>query len=182
MENKEDKNKSLMQRWCKFYNNLEYGFLIIFTLTIGALIIVEVIIRACGMQGFKWLEEMGRFMLVTTTLIGCSIAVKSNGHMVMDVIYNILKPKMAYMLKTLVNLLCGAFYLYLGYYAVEWMLKLHKIGKYMESFRFPSYIMWVFVSLGMITMGFRYLIQSKDCILKVKNRAEEFTEMNIKEM
>lgn len=179
---KKNTNKSFIQRCSTFYNSLEQNFLIIFTLTIGALIIIEVVMRACGMQGFKWLEEMGRFMLVTTTLIGCSLAVKDNGHMLMDVLYTVLKPTMAYAFKSLVNLFCGAFYLYLGYYALQWTLKLYNIGKSMESIRFPSYIMWIFVCVGVITMGFRYLVQFKNSVMKTKNHVQEFNEMNTKEM
>lgn len=173
---------AILRRFGKLYANLENLYMVIFTLLIGALIIFEVIVRAMGLQGIAWLEEMGRFMLVTTTLIGCSVAVKSNGHMIMDVLYNLLKPRAAYAFKAFVNLLCGIFYLYLGYYSILWMLKLRKIGKMMESIRFPSYVMWIIVALAVLTMGFRYLIQCKNCILKIRRGEEQFTEMNTKEM
>lgn len=173
---------TIIRRFGKLYARLENLYMVIFTLLIGALIIFEVVVRAMGFQGITWLEEMGRFMLVTTTLIGCSVAVKSNGHMIMDVLYNLLKPKAAYVCKAFVNLLCGVFYLYLGYYSVLWMLKLRKIGKMMESLRFPSYVMWIIVALAVLTMGFRYLVQCIKCILKIRHGADRFTEMNIKEM
>jgi C4-dicarboxylate transporter DctQ subunit len=170
------------RKMAALYANIENLYMTFFTLLIGALIILEVIMRTAGLQGIQWLEEMGRFMLVTTTLIGCSVAVKSNGHMIMDVLYNLLGPRAAYACKAFVNLLCGCFYLYLGYYAAGWMLKLKKIGKMMESIRFPSYVMWVIVSIAVVTMGFRYLVQCKNCIVKACRGAEAFTEMNTKEM
>ena len=121
-------------------------------------------------------------MLVTTTLIGCSVAVKSDGHMEMDALYTVLKPRTACILKAIVYLFCSGFYIYLGYYSVQWMIKLHDIGKVMESVGFPSYVMWIFVSIGIITMGFRYLIQFKNCIVKLKSGVQKFTEMNTKEI
>jgi len=171
-----------LRKLVALYNNVESFYMTVFTLLIGALVILEVIMRTMGFQGIQWLEEMGRFMLVTTTLIGCSVAVKSNGHMIMDVLYNLLGPRAAYACKALVNLICGCFYLYLGYYAAGWMLKLKKIGKMMESIQFPSYVMWVIVSIAVGTMGFRYLVQCKNCIVKACRGAEAFTEMNTKEM
>ncbi|QQO10769.1 TRAP transporter small permease [Breznakiella homolactica] len=170
------KTGSIVQKavktWCWFYDRAEMHFLTLFTLITGALIMVEIVIRACGLQGFRWMEELGRFMLVTTTLIGCSNAVKSNGHMVMDALYSVLPRRVSNGVRALSFLISAVLYLYLGWYAFQWMLKLKEIGKMMESVRFPSYVMWVFVAVALITMGGRYVIQFGHGVVKVIRNEE----------
>jgi len=173
-------DNTVLKSWkalCGLYQNLEVNFLTLFTLITGALIIIEVVIRAMGMQGFRWMEELGRFMLVTTTLIGCSNAVRTSGHMVMDALYNVLPKRAANSLRAFSHLFCCGLYLYLGWYALQWTIKLKQIGKMMESIRFPSYVMWIFVSVALITMGFRYLIQFGHSAAKaIKDDASDLTE------
>lgn len=166
----------IWKTWSRFYNALELNFLTIFTLLTGGLIIVEVIIRALGMQGFRWMEELGRFMLVTTTLIGSSHAVNTNGHMVMDALYGVLPVKVANALRSLAHLICAVLYLYLGVYATQWMFSLVKIGKKMESIRFPAYVMWIFVSLALVTMGIRYIFQFVKSVRKTITGEVELSE------
>jgi C4-dicarboxylate transporter DctQ subunit len=166
----------LWKTWCRWYNALEINFLAIFTLSTGALIIIEIIIRAFGLQGFRWMEELGRFMLVTTTLIGCSYAVKSNGHMVMDALYTILPIRVANAMRALAHLISTILYAYLGWYATLWMLKLISIGKMMESIRFPAFVMWIFVSIALVTMSFRYLVQFAKSMKKTIVGEAELTE------
>lgn len=94
--------------------DIETQFITLFTIVMGAIIMVDVVFRNLGMQGISWVEEFGRFMLVATTLLGCSIAVRSNGHMLMDVLYTVLPVRVSYVLKSIAYAVCCAMYLYIG--------------------------------------------------------------------
>lgn len=163
------------------YCKIEMAFLIIFTMVIGALIILEIIRRMLGITGLKWIEEMGRYMLVTTTLVGCSVAVKNKGHAVMDLFYTFMSDKVAFAFQIVVNLLCGALFLYIGAYSVIWTKELIVLKRSMESVTAPLWPVWVIVSLAFLSTGIRFLIEVKNCALKLK-RGEAFNEITQKEM
>lgn len=140
------------------YETFERNFLTLFTLGVGLIILYEIIIRNLGMQGLKWIDELGRVMLITTTLIGSSLAVKHKGHMIMDVLYSIIGDKAGGLLRSFTYLISGVFYLYLAWYSIQWTLRLMGLNRTMQTIGLPAYLMWVLISLGIATMGLRYLV------------------------
>ena len=176
-----EKIQRAFRRVTDIYNKVEMSFLIIFTMIIGALIIVEIIRRIIGMDGLKWIEEMGRYMLVTTTLVGCSVAVKNKGHAVMDLFYTFMSDKVAFIFQIIVNILCGGLFLYMGVYSVSWTKELFILKRSMESITAPLWPIWVIVSLAFLSTGIRFFIEVKNCVIKMKN-GEPFNEITQKEM
>ncbi len=176
--------KALKKIWDKFaaaYCWVELNFIATFTMIIGFLVIYDVVVRNLGIQGFQWMEEIGRASLVVTTIIGSSHAARENGHMVMDALYQVLPPRVAYAFKAVAYCVSGMLYGYMGYYAVNWCMKLYKMKKSMESVKFPAYVMWIFVCIGMVTMGIRYFIEMGKCARDAAIGKQEFTEVNTKE-
>ena len=164
------------------YYKIEKLFIVAATLLIGALIVVEIILRAVGVQGFRWIEEAGRYMLITTSIVGSSMAVRENGHMVMDVLYTKLSPRIAYIVKAITYLFCGIFYCFLSYHAYDWLVMLKKMQKTWESVDLPFWPLWIFVVISLATMGLRYFVQTGKCIASFRAKKEEFSEMNTQEM
>lgn len=173
--------KTIWNRFVSLYNEIELNFITAFTFIVGILIIYDVTVRALGIQGFQWMEELGRATLVVTTAIGCSHAVRENGHMVMDTLYQILPARAAYALKSVAYFISGVLYSYMGYYAILWCRKLFKMHKTMESVQFPAGVMWIFVCVAFCTMGLRYFIETGKCIRNAIAGDREFTEVNTKE-
>lgn len=138
--------------------NFERIFITIFTLGVGAIILYEIVVRNLGMQGLKWVDELGRMMLIITTLVGSSMAVRSKGHMIMDVLYSVITERAGAMLRSFTYALSGIFYLYVAYYSIEWTTRLMRLGRTMQTINVPAYIVWVVVSLAIATMGLRYLV------------------------
>jgi len=166
-----DAIKSSLKRIAKVYDMIEMNFLIIFTALIGILIIVEIILRAFSVSSFKWIEEGGRYMLITTTMVGCSVAVKTKGHAVMDLVLSSIPVRMAHILRIIVNLMCGLGFLYMSYYSVIWTKELVELNRSMESITFPLWPVWVVVSIAFITTGFRFLFQIENNVKDFKNNA-----------
>ncbi len=138
--------------------SFERNFITIFTLGVGAIILYEIVVRNLGMQGLKWIDELGRVMLITTTLVGSSMAVKHKDHMIMDVLYSVLDVRRGAILRSFTYVLSGIFYLYLAYYSIEWTMRLMRLGRTMQTINLPAYIAWVAVSFAIATTGLRYLV------------------------
>ena len=152
--------KNLITKISKLYQSAETIFVVAFTMFIGCATIYTIIIRTLGMQSFRWLDEMGRTMLIITTLIGASMAVTKEGHMSVDTLYAFLSKRVAFLLKSITSLICGAFYIYLFYYTVNFTMLQARLNRTMESLLVPIYITWIFISIAIVTMGARYIIQS----------------------
>ena len=80
------------------------NFLIFFTAFIGIYIIIEIIFRIFGLQGSRWIEELARLMLVTTTFVGSSVAVKSKSHVGMTALVDALPSRWGNVLEIVSNL------------------------------------------------------------------------------
>lgn len=143
-----------------------------FTLGVGLIILYEILIRNLGMQGLKWIDELGRVMLMTTTLVGSSIAVRHKGHMIMDVLYSVVGAKLTSALRALTYLISGVFYLYLSFFSVEWTMKLMRLGRTMQTINVPAYVTWMVVSFAIATMGLRYLVAAYKELVDPQGRAE----------
>ena len=158
--------KKLWKNFCKVadkvikvYEWVEINYIIWFTMVIGALIMVEIVLRVFKVQGSKWIEEIARYMLVTTTFLGSSIAVSQKGHAIMGVLINALPCAWSNVVEILTNLLGGVGFLYLAYAAFEWTGKLVKTGKLMESISVPMWYLWAVISVAFLTTGIRYMAQ-----------------------
>jgi len=138
--------------------DVERGFISVFTLGVGALILYEIIVRNLGIQGLKWIDELGRIMLITTTLVGSSVAAKRHGHMIMDALYSVVSEKTAGLLRGLSYLIAGIFYLYLAWYSVEWTMRLLRLNRSMQTIGLPVYLVWIVISFAIATMGLRYVV------------------------
>ncbi|MCF3594604.1 TRAP transporter small permease [Rhodobacteraceae bacterium LMO-12] len=137
--------------------NMERFLITVFTLGVGVIILYEIVLRNLGMQGLKWIDELGRIMLITTTLIGSSIAVRHKDHMIMDALYSVLGNKSARLLRSLTFLIAGVFYIYLAYYSADWTMRLMRYGRTMQTINLPAYLSWIVISIAIASMGLRYL-------------------------
>lgn len=158
--------KKLWNKFCKIidkiikvYEWVEINFIIWFTILVGALIMVEIILRLFQIQGSKWIEEIARYMLVTTTFLGSSIAVSQKGHATMSALINALPCAWSNILEIITNLIGGVGFLFLSYAAFEWTGKLIKTGKLMESISIPMWYLWAVISVAFLTTGIRYMAQ-----------------------
>ena len=170
----------LTRTLAKALNWVEMNFLIFFTSFIGLFIMVEIVLRIFNVQGSRWIEELSRMMLVTTTLVGSSVAVKSKGHMAMSALINALPSKFANGLEILSNLICGAAFLYISYYSVIWTVNLYTVKRMMDSVSVPIWPFWAIISFAFITTGVRFLLQIKNNVADIKKGVH--SEAGLKEM
>ena len=176
------KPKSLFISFFKLVERLEISFITLFTFLIGIMIMFQIVRRALGAQSWAWLDELSRYMLIITTLMGCSIAVNTNGHMLMDAIYTKLKPKAAYVVKSIAHLVCIILFSGLTCYSFRWMTNLYKLGKTWESVPLKIWWLWIPIIYALFTMTVRYIIQLLHCLRAVIKNKEIFTDGNTKEM
>lgn len=74
------------------------------------LVILSVFLRYCFNITYVWSEELITIMFISTSLLGCTIAVKQKEHIVVDFIYQVLPPLAAKALRIIISL-CNIFML-----------------------------------------------------------------------
>ena len=157
------------------YAKVEMFLLVALTLLFGALNMVEIFRRMFGMTSLRWMEEFSKYMLVVTTMIGSSIAVSSDGHMIMDTLVMVLPRRVALFLKSISNLICSVFWAFFGYYSYFWLGKLIQIGSKMATVDVPIYIIWIPFCICCFTAALRSVIQFwrklQECIRYQKDTA-----------
>ncbi|MEG1994061.1 MAG: TRAP transporter small permease subunit, partial [Oscillospiraceae bacterium] len=86
----------------KFFNTIDKvtkGFLAVLLLFATGLLFTNVVLRYCFHAAIFWTEEMLRYIMVWITLIGMSICVSEDSHISIDVLSNLIKPKLRKLLK-----------------------------------------------------------------------------------
>lgn len=152
--------KVLRNKIADMAEKIESNFIAIATLIFGVLIMYNLVLRLFNLQGLSWVEEGARYMLVVTTLMGCSIGAKYKMHLVMDSVVTSVPPVIGHSLRTVAFLLCSIMYLYLGYYGIKWTGRLIAMNRTIECISFPLWPIWVFVDYALVTMGLRYFVES----------------------
>ena len=165
MRNTEEKR---LPRWfelaARAIESCEKHVITVLTLGFGVILLYNLILRALNIQGLTWIEEFSRYMLVVTTMIGCSIAARHKGHMVMDTLVTAMPVRVGHAMQALGYLICGALYLYLGYYAWRWTGRLIRMNKMVEAVNFPIWPIWILYTYAVLVMGLRYFLQAVNSI------------------
>lgn len=177
MKDKKQQTGSWIQSLPDKLYRVELIFMCAFTLYIAFDVVLGIVLRILDMQTLKFSEELGRVMLITTTMVGSSMAVRTDGHMAMDTIYHFVSEKTGQYIKTVVYILCSVFWILMSYFGLQFTIKLFQIQKTMESLPICRGYIWIFVTYGMFTMGIRYFVQFGLSIKRILNgfRAPEST-------
>lgn len=158
---------ALWKKLCRVVEHIE-GFLITWlTLGFGLLILYNVTIRKIGFSSLPWIDEFSRYMLVATTMIGCAMIVKSDGHIKMDLLTSMLRPRAKRWLMVFVNLFNAAFWFFFCWYGAEWTLRLKELGKSVECMKLPFWPFWIPFVVASFIAGVRYLELLVDTIRSI---------------
>lgn len=159
--------KKIIKTLNAVYSKVETAYIVAASMIIGALTLYTIIVRFFGIQSFPWLDELGRMMLITVTMIGCSMAVSSESHMAVDILYNLLGKKVTCILKAITNLLSGAFYIFLTKYTYDFTVMQVKLHRTMETIKWPLAIVWGIITLAVVTMALRHLAVAFSYVMRI---------------
>ena len=151
---------NLLLRICKaigkYYSLAEDIFMVVGMVVSGLCIMYDITVRAIGISGLAWVSEFSRYIYVLTIFIGSSKAMRAGSHMVMDLIHQVLPIKISMIVQLVTHIALGAFSFLLAYNSYKWTLKLKTMHRTWESLpQVPIYIVWVVVTICLVTMGFR---------------------------
>jgi TRAP-type C4-dicarboxylate transport system permease small subunit len=146
----------------RILNKVEIWLMVFPLSLLCILIFAEIIMRTCFQTGFSWLEEFGRYVLVFSTFLGASIAIKRNDHATMLALLQALSPKWRQMIMVLRDVALGCFLLVLDYYAGRQVLNLMAIGTRTSTLALPLWFAYIILPISILVMSIRYFISAKN--------------------
>jgi C4-dicarboxylate transporter, DctQ subunit len=149
----------MVKTFVKFLNHLEEIALVYVSLALGFLIVLEICLRSTGITAFYWLEELGRYVLVFTTLCGANLAVRYNDHPAMTAVVTSLPSQVSHVVVALVSLFLVSVFAYLDYYTWFYIVRTYQSGFKTSTLTIPFFIPYLPIGIFIFFMSVRYLIR-----------------------
>lgn len=122
-----------------------------------ALISMNVILRFFFRAGFTWSDELVRYLMIYITFVGCSVCVRSNDHIAVDVVSLLIKPeKGKKALYVGVNLVGVVFSLAMSYFGILLVGRAIKNPQVSPGLMIPMWIPYLCIPIGFMLMALRY--------------------------
>lgn len=87
----------MLKVYSKFLDVLEKigkVFLVVTVFLMIVIVVYQVVMRYVFSNANSWSEELARYLFIYDVMVGTAIAIRRNSHLQIDVLINLLKPKM----------------------------------------------------------------------------------------
>ena len=145
----------------KAFNKFE-SLLLVIPMTLFAIgVINDIILRKFFGINLQFLQEAGKYIMVSSTFLGASMAVHNGKHPSMSSIVDALPPKLKYLLQLTSHLLCSGINGFAFYYACQQAVRHYEVGTLTSTLgKIPVWALYVIVPLCLLTMSVRFLMQA----------------------
>ena len=164
--------------WAK-YEAFEDAISGLFFLSGVTLIFYGVIMRYVFKSPVFWVDEISTYVLVWGTILGWSIAQRDGRHIRVTILYDkfpVVIQRWVSIFSRMVSFLFCIFLAYLGYLLELKYLESHQLS---INTQFPLWIVYFFVPVAALMLGFRYLLE---LYYLIKENGREWITARVKEM
>ena len=132
---------------------------------------VNVIARFVFQEGLFFSGEINRILIIMITFAGIGYAARHGRHIRMSAIYDTLPLRGRKIVMTFIAFFTAAIMFFLCYYSVIYILDLFDRGRVLPAMRFPIWVIYVWVPVGLAVTGIQYSLtgitnlRSKDVYL-----------------
>ena len=121
----------------------------------SALLFVNVVLRYVFRAPLPWAEEVAIYLIVWIVFIGGSVAVRTRGHIAIDLLPLVLSPANRRRLALAVGLVMVLFLAVFFYYSGEHTLRIRAGGQVMPVLQAPMWLAYLAMPVGSFLMGLR---------------------------
>ena len=121
----------------------------------SALLFVNVVLRYVFRMPLPWAEEAVIYLIVWIVFIGGSVAVRTRGHIAIDLLPLLLSPVNRRRLAIAVGLVMVLFLAVFFYYSGEHTLRVRAGGQVMPVLQAPMWLAYLAMPVGSFLMGLR---------------------------
>ena len=136
------------------------------------LLFLNVVLRYVFLAPISWAEELALYLMVWIVFVGGSVAVRSRGHMAIDLLPLVLSPGNRRRLAIFVALLTLAFFAVFFWYSGQHVLRIQSSGQTTPVMGAPMWLTYLALPVGSLLMGLR-TVQLMLRIVREKTAATE---------
>ena len=110
----------MLRGYSKFLDVLEKIEKVILAVTVGIMVLIiayQVIMRYIFAHANSWSEELARYLFIYDVMIGAAIAIRRNSHLQIDILINLMNPKVRTILTIIATLAGMVFMVFLLSYS-----------------------------------------------------------------
>lgn len=124
-------------------------------IAISVILIMQVIMRYFLRDPFVWSEELARYLLVWTAMLGVSLAVREGRHIKVDLLPTMLSPRFQWFFDLCAHLGVLIFCALMIWFGVPLIERLARIGQPSPALEIPMWIIYTSVPVGFGLAGIR---------------------------
>lgn len=142
-------------KWLDDY--FEAVFMVILLFVMSIFIGLQVFMRYVMQNSLSWSEELSRYMYIYMLYLGISYGVRTNRHLRISFIQNLLREKGQKVLSLLSDLLFLAFSVVVVVNSTEVAMLIARLGQVTASTGMPMYVVYMGVPIGFSLVVLRLL-------------------------
>ena len=146
----------------------EWGFIGGALALTSVLLFVNVVMRYVFLSPLNWVEETSLYLMVWIVFVGGSIAIRTRGHMAIDLLPLALSPPNRRLLALVVAFASLVFFAVFFWYSLEHTLRVRSINQLTPVMQVPMWLTYLAMPVGSLLMALR-TIQSIVRILKTED-------------
>lgn len=116
------------------------------------LLFVNVVLRYVFYASLGWAEELTIYVIVWVVFVGGSVAVRTRGHIAVDLLPLMLSPANRRRLQMLMLVLMALFLAVFLYYSAQHVLRVRALGQLMPALRAPMWLAYLAMPVGSLLM------------------------------
>lgn len=148
---------SVLTRANSLLDWLEVNFVGAALLMAAGLLFVNVILRYVFLAPIGWAEEFSLYTIVWIVFVGGSVAIRTRGHIAIDLLMLILPPQGRRLLLIFVGLVTLVFLAVFFYYSGMHVLRIMSSGQVMPALQAPMWLAYLAMPVGSALMFLRTL-------------------------
>ncbi len=152
----------------KLYKGLgwfENALLAVLMISAASMIVTQILARSLFDYSFVWAEEFVRYAIIWMVFIGSGVAVRTNRHISIDIVKNLLPRKLAAALNICLALLSMAAAGLMFFYGGQLVKTMQSFGQLSPALEAPMY--WFYLSIP-ISGGLMFIHLSIHLAIEVK--------------
>lgn len=135
-------------------DKLEYWIMVLLSIVTVVVVFAQVVCRVTG-QALPWSEELARYCFIWMICIGTSYAVKLNKLTSVDMLVNLTRPKIRWIIAICVNLVILAFSTVVVYYGAKSSAIMLHYGHTSPALSIPKGYIYLSAPVGFGLAGIR---------------------------
>lgn len=165
--NREEKEK--VKNLNKYWTLLEDILTGVFFVSGLGLIFYGVLMRYVFNNPKPWVEEISMYSVIWGILFGLSVALRNDHHIAIDLLYDVLSPKLKRLMNIFANLVGILFCIFFIYYSFNLVSSTHKTGMVSLTVGIPMWIIYVILPISGTLFLIRFIERFIQTVRKVDN-------------